>query len=800
MFKDIRLKKHQNTGNGYHSPGKVLLTPSPPKNNNQMLSNMSPANLITNNNSIGRKSVDSDTSLDSMMNGVPTIKGTLTHEWGSSSTKQKNKNIIKLNNEDGTPLTSPIKLSTTQSPSNTFLDDFKQEEYDVNQPKIESEIVIDKKRKINRAARILSNDQFLNIDIFSPEDRHLIEKINNGKIYESPNKKRNDTSEDILLNKISNIKASDTGEEDNYTVSFISVHKSDIEKAAEHRSSEPYKKGYGGRARSVSTTESINSEASDVSETSQFSFQFPGRNASVKYYSKNTPKPNEMQYFEDVYEHEDGMEEDENSNIYDDDDDEDDEFGNGFSTIAQITDDDCDNEVCDEDTFNESFLSKNSTSNTLSYKESDILNRTYVGLDELNIEEENEDEEDLLTPIANDGKITNFNDLFDISDGSDHDLTSEESDHNTKTPIAKKLNVSVVKSYNDFFDLSDPDEGCETSENFEDDKGTGFKKNKETKPKSYDELKDYTKDTDLERLLEEIDESLENDGLSSLNEASGKEELFKVTSPLFSTLLKSPKLIKKNFGYTQFYGKNSIADIRNNSLSASNSDSTKLNVSNFSSRNTLKYHDLSSNLDSTIPRRMGELFFIDEEEEEELLIADDHLNNQDDDTILDEINNIPEDYDDEEEMVAPSNASRVSFRHKTPDSNGSNYEKCDYNGNLIHEEPKELFGFGANILSDSGSVSTHSKTKTQKYYKLFNKGNSLIAKNDKPQSNKMSIKSKTITFFKRQGYTDNSCSNKTLAQPVNNLEKSRATNSTPRNISSDLDLSPIQERRGSIEG
>lgn len=53
------------------------------------------------------------------------------------------------------------------------------------------------------------------------------------------------------------------------------------------------------RERSASATNSVNSEASDMSESSQFSFQFKGRTASVKYYSKNKNN-NEMNYFDDV--------------------------------------------------------------------------------------------------------------------------------------------------------------------------------------------------------------------------------------------------------------------------------------------------------------------------------------------------------------------------------------------------------------------------------------------------------------------------------------------------------------------
>ena len=903
MFKDIRLKKSHNNSNGNINTINVKnnLESTSNKQNLQPSINLGttiPASFNPHTSINGRKSVDSDTSIDSLLNGIPMIKGTLTHEWGNSSAKKKTSDIIKLNNEDGTPLTSPIQLTKTESPPETLYEDSLDVVNTNTKPNIPTKVFVDKKkRETNRAARILSNDQFLNIDVLSHEDKKLIEKINNGKIYESPKKKREMIS--ALMSKASfpSFKEA-SSEDDNYTVSFSKIEKrnlnknsnkkttsNDFKKQSSHKngnnnnsnnnnSSNNNSSSGKNRSRSVSTTESINSESSDVSATSQFSFQFTGRNSSVKYYSKNNPKDIEMMYFDDLYEHEVDVEDDgiNEEDMFDDEGDDDDveEFGNGFSNIALISeeedeediddgDDNDDDEHNDEETKNEddeeedfnegknnnfecgfSNLSSNSEDENEDTIDGDILKRTTTGntlkhqdqiinqgnyIEEDYNEEidnyknrtngkqeddgdEDEDDDDLLTPIANENgnKINSFKDLFDISDEED------EIDQHDITPKAKKTAVSTLSSYNDLFDLSDPDDFNEpVNEN-------------ENNISRNNELNDYTNDSDLEKLIEEMDESLNVEPTNQTSTTYSKEPPSRGTSPLFSNLLRSPKpQSKKNFGYTQFYGKNSISAIYNDPIgTASLVQSPNSTLVNLPPRNILKYHDLSTNLDSNIPGRMGELFFIDEEEEEEIPSNHKYLSDYggevlDDDLILDEINEIPEDYDDSDDAPSLNDTKGVLYQQSHSNSTSSNFSKKSYtsynsnekNENWSLENNNNNMHNSANNNNNTNNSNNHSsnsssnnlittshKTKSPKYSKLFQKSSTLVARNDKPQNNKMSIKTKTITFFKRHNYNDNSNNNKYN----NNSSHSRSGSKTPpRIIGGDIDLSPIQERRGSVE-
>ncbi|OBA27559.1 hypothetical protein HANVADRAFT_1764 [Hanseniaspora valbyensis NRRL Y-1626] len=891
MFKDIRLKKSHNNSNGNINTINVKnnVESTSNKQNLQQSVNIGttlPVSFNPHASINGRKSVDSDTSIDSLLNGIPMIKGTLTHEWGNSSAKKKTSDIIKLNNEDGTPLTSPIQLTKTESPPETLYEDSLDVINNNTKPSIPTKVFVDKKkRETNRAARILSNDQFLNIDVLSSEDKKLIEKINNGKIYESPKKKREMISALMSKASFSSFKEA-SSEDDNYTVSFSKKEKRnlnknskkkttsiDFKKQSSHKngnnnssnninnnsssnnSSTNNSSSGNNRSRSVSTTESINSESSDVSATSQFSFQFTGRNSSVKYYSKNNPKDIEMMYFDDLYEHEVDVEDDgiNEEDMFDDESDDDDveEFGNGFSNIALISeeedeeDNETKNEYGEEEDFNEgknnnfecgfSNLSSNSedenedtidgdilkrttTGNTLKYQDQIINQGTYIDEDDdeeiVNIknrayrkqeEKEEEEEDDLLTPIANENgnKINSFKDLFDISDDED------EINQHDITPKAKKTAVSTLSSYNDLFDLSDPDDFDESVN--------------ENNISRNNELIDYTNDSDLEKLIEEMDESLNVEPTSQTSTTYSKEPPSRGTSPLFSNLLRSPKpQSKKNFGYTQFYGKNSISAIYNDPIgTASLVQSPNSTLVNLPPRNILKYHDLSTNLDSNIPGRMGELFFIDEEEEEEIPSNHKYLSDYcgevlDDDLILDEINEIPEDYDDSDDAPSLNDTNGILYQQSHSNSISSNFSKKSYtsynsneknenwtlennNNNNRHNSANNNINSSNNSSSSSSSnnlINASHKTKSPKYSKLFQKSSTLVARNDKPQNNKMSIKTKTITFFKRHNYNDNTNNSKYN----NNSSHSRSGSKTPpRIIAADIDLSPIQERRGSIE-
>lgn len=800
MFKDIRLKKSTNssTGNNGGTNGKASSVISPTKT---IITPLAATSLTPTARNDSRKSMDSESSTDLYSDVLPTIKGTVTHEWGRSSAK-KNASIIKLNNEDGTPLASPIKLSATISPQDNLEQDLEGE-----RENSQANDFIDQKRKTNRSARIFSNDQFLNIDIYSPEDKKLIEKINNGKIYDSPEKKLERINagqpRTNFFSYGSPISAHSlpTTEDDNYTVSFSKAEKHDInqpQKSNNCRSSN--NKNDKNRSRSVSASESVNSESSDVSTSSQFSFQFNGRNNSVKYYSKNNPKDSEMVYFDDVYQQDNDMEEEEcdNDDIFDEEDDNDEEFGNGFSTIAQISDDDIqsntrvsrifqgDNSDY-EVTEDENVLKKSTTANTLSCqleetaKENNFESSIADGNDE-------EDDDELLTPVAleNGKMIKHFSDLFTISDENEASVISTDQDSTPKAKKNKHLIDSTVSSYRDLFDLSEPDELDET-QNYSDN----------------NELKDYTNDCTLENLIEEMDESL-NDYLSDKNgEQINHSSPSRVTSPLFSNFQSPKPQSKKNFVYSQLYGDNNISTMQNNSSTPPYSlQSSKSSFGTLPPRNILKYHDLNMNLDSNIPKRMGELFFIDEEGEEDTLLKNGPISeyNEDDDLVLDEINEIPEDYEDNEDLPPSVVGDSLLFPQRKTSSKNS-----DIDNNKTSKTTEKIFNISESIPAASAAKNSTNNlqhnNKSQKYYKFFHKGNSLVARNDKPQNNKVSIKTKTITFFKKQNYIDNinTSSDNTNSSYRNTSNNRTISRTSPRNLNSDVDLSPIQERRGSIE-
>ncbi|KAF0277251.1 hypothetical protein FOG50_01880 [Hanseniaspora uvarum] len=863
MFKDIRIKKNQS------SADKAVLNTSLSATSVQSQNNL---NFF--NNSTKRKSIDSEASFESLRDNLQIIKGTVTHEWGPSSSKKKNHTIIKLNNTDGTPLASPIKMSSVNSNENLDLDtlfedkkpviqDYKSTSGSFKSINSHDKFEIEQKRKHNRAARILSNEQFLNFQVDSLEDEKMIEKINNGNLFQSPIKKgtifKKNNLTVVSKDSSSQLKnLAETSDEDDDKL-FIRKQNNNSMK----NSDENVKKGdltfalnkpqflnppslnrefssnsaKNNRERSVSMTNSVTSETSDISESSQFSFQFKGRNASVKYYAKNkNPDGNEMNYFDDMIDEDfdlnNGLTDDyddeymtknenydisENNDSQPHDDDEDEHtFGMGYSTIAHISEHSSDEELEtneQDDEFN-MFNSGFSNIANISEEEDDTIDDAFViknngtvkpklTLHELETNYEEQIEEDSgLTPTVEtvNNNIKKFHDLFEISDEDDADDVDETpkivkiKSNETSKPINK------VTNYNDLFSLSEPD----------DEDGEYKSINDISSPiatKKYmfnSNLDDYVNEETLGELVQEMNELIpeeeKNTFLNSSKSILSKDTLLsaptitkettasKLTSPLYKNLLaKSPKLSqKKNYGYAQFYGMNSIAGIYDDPLTVSPLiQSPNANLVNLPPRNILKYHDLNTDLDSSIPKRMGDLFFIEEEDEDAVKDESSHsrtidtalLGNDDsaidDDLILDEINEIPEDYDEEEYLEntrftknihslinKKSNASLTSFTLSENEE-----EAMETDGNNINSDklavPKRLFG---------------NKQKT-KYHKFFHKANGLVARNDKPMSNKVSIKNKTITFFKKQPQKK--------PEPIGNTI--------------DVDLSPIQEKRVSIE-
>ncbi|CAI8505782.1 unnamed protein product [Hanseniaspora opuntiae] len=806
MFKDMRIKKN------HSSTEKASLNTSPSSTSVHLQNNI---NFF--NSSIKRKSIDSEASIESLRESLPVIKGTVTHEWGTSSSKKKNNTIIKLNNTDGTPLTSPLKMTSVNSNENmdieTLFDDkhVTIPDYKFN-TSTHDKSEIEQKRKHNRAARILSNEQFLNIQVDSVEDEKMIEKIHNGNLFQSPIKKGTILKKNNLTlvsenanSKIRNLLDS-TDEESEEESNELFKKQFDDSKTLLNESSNKkidtpfvfkkpqhqyppslFRENSGNntknnRERSASATNSVNSEASDMSESSQFSFQFKGRTASVKYYSKNKNN-NEMNYFDDVIDEDfdlnnglsddDFLNDDENypndeQNQIDESDECEDTFGMGFSTIAQISEQSSEEDGHSINDEEEHVFGRGLSSiANIADEEEDTIADSYFGeriqkkqemgkLPELKTNLSNDAQDDsLVTPNAEsvNNNIKKFNDLFDISDDEDVDDTPKvvkiKSNDNSKKP-------NKVTKYNDLFSLSESDEEEENSESI----------------KSPACAKRYM----FSSSLDDYDDEL----ALSPNTPSNK-----ILSPVYSNILtKSPMVSqKKKYGYAQFYGMNSISAIYDDPLSTSPLvQSPKANLVNLPPRNILKYHDLNTDLDSSIPRRMGDLFFIEEEDEDAMKNETLHLRaaNKDesinddtvleDDLVLAEINEIPEDYD-EEDYVENTRYHKNSYSLKNKKSNlslrsftiseGEDEKFDDKSEGFEKMVPKRLFG----------------NKQKMKYHKFFHKPVGLVARSDKPMSNKVSIKNKTITFFKKH------------------LEDTVETHDNQH----DVDLSPIQEKRVSLE-
>ena len=833
----MRIKKN------HSSTEKASLNTSPSSTSVHLQNNI---NFF--NSSIKRKSIDSDASIESLRESLPVIKGTVTHEWGTSSSKKKNNTIIKLNNTDGTPLTSPLKMTSVNSNENmdieTLFDDkhVTIPDYKFN-TSTHDKSEIEQKRKHNRAARILSNEQFLNIQVDSVEDEKMIEKIHNGNLFQSPIKKGTILKKNNLTlvsenanTKIRNLLDS-TDEESEEESNELFKKQFDDSKTLLNESSNKkidtpfvFKKPQhqyppslfrenscnntkNNRERSASATNSVNSEASDMSESSQFSFQFKGRTASVKYYSKNKNN-NEMNYFDDVIDEDfdlnnglsddDFLNDDENypndeQNQIDESDECEDTFGMGFSTIAQISEQSSEEDghsIYDEEehVFGRGF----SSIANIADEEEDTIADSYFGeriqkkqemgkLPELKTNLSNDAQDDsLVTPNAEsvNNNIKKFNDLFDISDDEDVDDTPKvvkiKSNDNSKKP-------NKVTKYNDLFSLSESDEEEENSES--------IKSPACAKRYMFSSLLDDY-DDELGELVEEMNELIpeeeKNTFLNSSKRNVSRDTALspntpsnKILSPVYSNILtKSPMVSqKKKYGYAQFYGMNSISAIYDDPLSTSPLvQSPKANLVNLPPRNILKYHDLNTDLDSSIPRRMGDLFFIEEEDEDAMkketlhpraVNKDESINDDsvlEDDLVLAEINEIPEDYD-EEDYVESIRYNKNSYSLKNKKSNlslrsftiseGEDEKFDDKSEGFEKMVPKRLFG----------------NKQKMKYHKFFHKPVGLVARSDKPMSNKVSIKNKTITFFKKH------------------LEDTVETHDNQH----DVDLSPIQEKRVSLE-
>lgn len=146
---------------------------------------------------------------------------------------------------------------------------------------------------------------------------------------------------------------------------------------------------------------------------------------------------------------------------------------------------------------------------------------------------------------------------------------------------------------------------------------------------------------------------------------------------------------------------------------------------------TMKYHELNSSLDGEVPGLMSNLYFIDEQEEDLYYIQEKLLS----DDFLDEINNVPEDY---------------------------NYS--DFDNDLIPMRK-------GRSASNGSFKSTHS----------YNWKPSTVVKEDTPMKNRLEIKNKTVTFFNHQ-FTPAVCKT-SLRKESSSLKKSTHFGGTEKDFS-----------------
>lgn len=162
---------------------------------------------------------------------------------------------------------------------------------------------------------------------------------------------------------------------------------------------------------------------------------------------------------------------------------------------------------------------------------------------------------------------------------------------------------------------------------------------------------------------------------------------------------------------------------------------------------TLKYHDLSVNLDSELPQYMSNLYFIGEEEEDEFNMNSTNKSMTQDEEYLDEINTIPEDFE-------------------FSDS----------------EQP--------NVLSSKSSLNRGSLRRSFKGTHSFVAKPRAVPVEPTPLNNKLALHNRTVTFFNSNNTVELTTENVSVPQldgspttPINEVRDTR-----------NLFLSPIEEK------
>ncbi|QLL33032.1 hypothetical protein HG536_0D05530 [Torulaspora globosa] len=705
---------------------------------------------------------------------IPSIKGTITHNWGDNTDKQHP--VIILNNPSGgdnvfsqdlepavriTSLRrgSAISSLTTASYENALPRTSSADEQLLrrSEPTRDKHVYNElwKVKSKNRQARIHSHDDIITLEKSSTVSLNLLESTISPlaplQNLEQPDNtsdrpgSSSDTQKQLALNGRATNEAhpSDASKKDHLGVSVSFEDATDLE-TEKHDGSET-EEDDGSMLR----TPEIDEEDDD---TSKFSFEMSGlngRTSSVKYYSK--PEPKEAVYIDDVYDDEDF---DEDMNFYGDDLQNNDfhltdETFIAVSSPADGPGDSDPNSAKPLKRYNDLF---------------DLSDDAEDSEYQLNTEDESQEYEAATSPtelpVSNPDDQGSLNNKYG---GGCSKIKNAADSGSKKRPPEKKMTTKAIKSFSDIFDLVDSDEDDES----EVDSGWNgeFRNNDEPDNTIYDK----------EQLAHAF--SIEND-----SQSNGLKDATKDISNHTGKDISSAQSLPVRSGTpVHIFVTPPMDPSMDSAASADSHLSPGLNITPSLPRparsQTLKIHDLNSSLDSEVPGLMSNLYFIDEAEEDKY----NQRNGITEDDYLDEINTVPEDFDfSDTEQDLNSNKSPLK-------------------------------------LSNRGSFrSTHS----------YSEQPIGAARESTPTRNKLEIKNKTVTFFnycgerspiERSAQKSPQAGQGYLTSPNNNNEdyvispikkNGEACNPvTPTNsfkkpkpeYLNDYSLSPIQENSSSVD-
>lgn len=650
---------------------------------------------------------------------LPAIKGTITHNWGDQSRSQQP--VIKLNSQAGSnngclqdlePAVriaslrrdSAISAFTTSSYENNVPSTASTDENSLHQVQRDRHVYteLSKVKSKNRQARIHSHDDMIHFEKMSTVSIELLASTVSPNIQAEDNKGKDDEAQEVSgmdrLNVVNEriqdgilASASSTIDQRSPCVTFEDTPTHERRKSSDADSEDDDV--------SYLLTPDIDEDEDD---SSRFSFELSGlngRTSSVKYYSK--PDPAEAVYIDDIY-GEDNF--DDEMNLYEDSYDDMEFPSNSF----HVTEDDSES-ASDETGINGTIESSQNIPKTIKkyndlfdLSDEDEVENEEEDKDEDEGEDEDEDEdEDEVGPYSEIPADTTHEYVKQgVLEGGLQDQSSQglELTNRSESSVLEfgkaqpKGNSAAkpVKSFSDIFDIDDDDDDDNDDDNYDDYLDDNYdndydNENDYSRHYSGDTKKDLIKDVDSYSAAGRV----KNDDGGKALVKNNPRLLSPITASRDSLNYSNPVHILVTSPTDPSSKSVTIADPHLDSAACSPS------LPPPARSQTLKIHDLNSNLDSEIPGMMSNLYFINESEEDEY---NERSKIQDDD-YLDEINTVPEDFDfsdKEQELKTPLRRSaKGSFR------------------------------------------STHS----------YSSQPTGTAKENTPTRNKLEIKNKTVTFF-----------------------------------------------------